>query len=24
MVEASADPKDNCTFLVYESIFKRR
>jgi dihydrofolate reductase len=22
--EASADPNDNCTFVVYESIFKRR
>jgi dihydrofolate reductase len=21
--EASADPKDNCTFVIYESIFKR-
>jgi dihydrofolate reductase len=21
--QASADPKDNCTFVVYESIFKR-
>jgi dihydrofolate reductase len=21
--EATADPKDNCTFVVYESIFKR-
>lgn len=23
VVRASADPKENCTFLVYESIFKR-
>jgi dihydrofolate reductase len=23
MVEATADPKDKCTFVVYESIFKR-